>query len=64
VSDDWEIEETEKEGDTMSLEKKMNRKQIEECKRAFRKAVCNDGTREDMQSFSKAWKEYRRREEA
>jgi hypothetical protein len=45
------------------LERKRNRKQIEECKVAFRKAVHNDGTKEDMKSFSKAWKEYRRKQE-
>jgi len=47
----------------MSLEKKLNRKQIEECKRAFRKALSNDGTQDDMKSFSRSWKEYCEREE-
>ena len=44
------------------LERKLNRKQIEECKRAFRKAVSQDGTREDMQSFSESWREYCQKE--
>ena len=44
------------------LERKLNRKQIEECKRTFRKAISNDGTREDMKSFSQAWKEFCKKE--
>jgi len=44
------------------IERKLNRKQIDECKAAFHKAVHNDGTKEDMKSFSKAWKEYRRKQ--
>ena len=45
------------------LEKKMNRKQIDECQKAFRRALHNDGTKEDMKTFREAYAEWKRRNE-
>ena len=43
------------------LERKMNRQQIDACKEAFRKAVHNNGTKEDMKIFRERYAEWKKR---
>jgi len=48
----------------MKLEKKMNRKQVEECKEAFRKYLRNnDDDEQDFQDFRSQFAEWKRSEE-